>query len=372
MSEKLTEATEKKKSEKARRTGQIISRVQDKWLVRIFTGRDPVTGKRRYHSETIKGKKKAATDYLANALHRLQLGEPLKPTEIAFGDFLDHWLDAKKLTVREISYRQYANVVRIYLRPALGNERLIDHDRLIGAIQKMYGSLQARGISSTTIRYIHALLTSIFDLAMRRELIRRSPMLKVDQPRAERREPSVLDAEQMKTFLRMAESRRESFIFVLAFYTGSRPEEYLGWKWSDVDWTAGTITTQRAIHWRKTGDWYLSETKSAKSNRTIPLTKPLIDRLTLHRTRQLEERMKAGKEWRKHDFIFADEIGEPIAIWRIRTAFNCIIKAAGLPSRVRLYDSRHSCATALMSSGVNPKVVSERLGHSDIDITLHL
>jgi integrase len=77
----------------------------------------------------------------------------------------------------------------------------------------------------------------------------------------------------------------ERALFTVAFYTGSRPCEYLALRWSDVDWQAKTITIQHSIFWRKTGDSYFTEPKTATSKRTIPLSDALIGQLSEHRTR---------------------------------------------------------------------------------------
>jgi integrase len=130
------------------------------------------------------------------------------------------------------------------------------------------------------------------------------------------------------------------------------------------------LTIRRSIVWRRAGDWYTTEPKTAKSRRTIPLTAPILAMLQDHRTRQLEERLRAGSVWKDHGFIFCNKIGEPLTVGSVRYLFKGLLTAAGLPENIRLYDTRHSCATALIASGLNSKVVSERLGHSNVTITL--
>ena len=69
--------------------------------------------------------------------------------------------------------------------------------------------------------------------------------------------------------------------------------------------------------------------------------------------------------------MFADQDGQPLdEQGAVRRRFKAVTKAAGLPETIRLYDLRHSCATLLLAAGVNPKVVSERLGHASIVLTL--
>ena len=89
-----------------------------------------------------------------------------------------------------------------------------------------------------------------------------------------------------------------------------------------------------------------------------------------HLGRQLGEIDAARPLWRENGLIFASEAGEPLDRRYVTThLFKPLLGRAGLP-RVRFHDLRHTCATLLLSKNVNPKVVSEMLGHASIAITL--
>lgn len=93
--------------------------------------------------------------------------------------------------------------------------------------------------------------------------------------------------------------------------------------------------------------------------------------LVAHRLQQAEERLKAGADYQNHDLVFAANEGTPIMIRNlVRRHFKPRLKRANLKESIRLYDLRHSCATLLLSAGENPKVVSERLGHASVSLTL--
>src|SRR5262249_38355567 len=156
--------------------------------------------------------------------------------------------------------------------------------------------------------------------------------------------------------------------FKLAFHVGCRPGELLALKWADLDLEAKTLRINQSIVWRKAGDWYLKRPKTKLSRRTLPLTDSLIELLSVHRKRQLEARMKAGKLWADHGFIFPNEIGEPYTHWVLHDDFKAIANTAGLPENFTTYTTRHTMATLLIASGTNPKAVSERLGHSNVNI----
>lgn len=358
-----------KREPKTRRAGQKVRKGDKKFLLRIFLGRD-AHGKRLYHNEIFFGTSRQADEHLITLQQRRSCGEPLKPSKVTFGEFIDQWLDVVKLRVREDTSFQYERMANTYLRPAFGALRLIDvtDDR----IQKHYSNMMEAGLSAATLSYVHTLLTNIFDLAIRRDKLRRNPMDGIDGPRKEQKEVTAMETNQVRKFLTVAESHNVGLIFSLAFYTGARSCEYLGLKWSDLDLAGKRITIQRSLKWRKGAQWYIAEPKTPKSRRSIPLTDPLLKGLADHRTRQLEEQLKAGSSWQQNDFIFASEIGEPIKSYSIRYLYKKILVEAGLPKNFQLRNTRHSCATALMSSNTNPKVVSERLGHSSVKITLDI
>ena len=154
--------------------------------------------------------------------------------------------------------------------------------------------------------------------------------------------------------------------------SGMRPEEYLGLQWKDIDFENGSATVQRALVWnRKGGGWSLQEPKTSKSRRNVPLPSSVLSELKIRRKKQLEERLRLGQAYQNNDFIFATEIGTPILTSNLmRRHFKPILKEAKLSEKIRLYDLRHSCATLLLAEGENPKVVSERLGHATIVLTL--
>jgi integrase len=247
-------------------------------------------------------------------------------------------------------------------------------------VQSLYDDLRAEGISPTTVAHIHTLLRSVFKLAVLRKRIRESPMDGVKSPRGKKltleqkrkRESKVMTPEQARAFLQAAEQTRFGMLFVLAFHTGCRPGELLGLKWADFD--APLIHVRQTIHWRKIDDprgaWYLDEPKTEDSRRILRLDAETIERLSAHRKRQLEEKLRAGKAWRDHGFIFCDEIGEPYSHSKLQHYCKRILDAAGLPKIFNPYSARHSSATWMIEQGVSAKTVSGRLGHSDVATTM--
>ena len=126
-----------------------------------------------------------------------------------------------------------------------------------------------------------------------------------------------------------------------------------------------TLTTVR-------GEKHFGPPKTGKSRRRVSIDAVTLDALRAHRKAQREQRMAAADVWlNEGDLVFTDELGAPIHPNSFSQAFDRIVRAAEL-QRIRLHDLRHSYATLALKAGVHPKIVSERLGHSTIAITLDL
>lgn len=157
---------------------------------------------------------------------------------------------------------------------------------------------------------------------------------------------------------------------LLIIETGLRPSEYLGLKWTDIDFDKGCLSVNRVVTEKSKGGFYFGETKTARSRRKLPLSDTVVNSLKAHRRNQLEERFKIGKDYQNLDIVFASEIGTPLRRRNlIKRHFKPLLKEAGLPD-ITLYELRHTTATLLLSAGENPKIVSERLGHASVVLTL--
>ena len=350
--------------------GQIISRGEKTWLVRVFLGRDSQTGKRKYHNKTVRGNRKDAQKYLNGVLRDLDLGTFVEPSSMTLNEYLDRWLEtAAKARLSERVFADYKYLLDLYAREVIGGKRISDLRAM--DIQLLYAAMQERGLSSRTVRYVNAVLSSALKQAVKWGVIARNPASLVELPKIQRKEMQALSTEDAVKFLKAAAEDRYSVLFTLALITGMRPEEYLGLQWKDIDLQNGVITVQRAVIERNKIGWYFSEPKTTTSRRSIPIPQSLLQALTKHKHKQLEERLKAGAIYQDYDLVFATREGHPLLRRNIvRRHFKPILKRAGLPESLRLYDLRHSCATLLLAANENPKVVGERLGHASIRMTM--
>jgi integrase len=225
------------------------------------------------------------------------------------------------------------------------------------------------GLSAMIVRHTHSALHNALKQAVKWGLISRNPSDLVTLPKLSHKERRVLTQAEAISFLEATAVMPRGLLFEFALITGMRPEEYLALQWTDIAFERKTATVQRALI-RHKGSWSFHETKTAGSRRTISLPPQVIQKLAAHKREQAESRLKAGSCWQAHGLVFCSEVGTPLSIPSLTYRyFRPILQKANLP-RIRLYDLRHSCATLLLLADENPKVVSERLGHSTIMLTL--
>jgi integrase len=349
--------------------GQLIKKGDNLWLVKIFLRRDPRTGKRKFHAKIIHGTKREAETYKTAILREKDLGRLIEATSITVDEFLNKWLEAAaRPRLRERTFEEYRYNLDRHVRPAFGGVKLSDLRPL--DIELLYSSMRERGLTRTP-RYVHAILSSALKYAVKMRLLLNNPAGAVEAPRYARREMCSFSSEQAVAFLKAAADDSLGVLFAFALSTGMRPEEYLGLQWKDVDLTRGTATVQRTLVLRKGGGWYFGEPKTPRSRRTVPLPASLVRALAEHRRCQMVARLKAGPDYQSRDFVFATDDGAPLNIRNVtQRHFKPLLKKAELPRTIRLYDLRHSCATLLLEANENPKVVSERLGHASVVLTL--
>jgi integrase len=349
--------------------GQIIKRGEKTWTVRIFNGRD-ANGKRKYVNKTIHGTKKDAQKYLTAKLREKDLGVFIEPTRKTLNEHLDEFLKIIKPRIAEQTYNSYERVLRVHLRPKVGELKLPDIKIL--TVQKVYAELQEAELSPRTIHYVHALWSMAMKKAVELGQIANNPCVYAELPRQNRKERKAFSPAQAQKFLECARDDKHGLVFEIALSSGMRPEEYLSLQWSDISFEKGTATIQRALVWRQGGGFTFCEPKTASSRRTIPLPKSILPKLKEHKRRQLEHRLKLGSAYENHNLVFASETGRPLSSRNLtQRHFEKILERAGLKDAgFVLYSLRHSCATLLLSAGENPKIVAERLGHSSVKMTL--
>ena len=342
-----------------------ISRRKDGLYMARYTIQTPTGSKRK----TLYGKTRREVDEkLTKAKADRDGGLVFDADNLKLGEYLGRWLaDSVRDTVRPTTFERYEQMVRLHIRPVLGKVKL---KNLTSAhVRGLYREKLDAGLSPRTVQYVHVTLHKALKQAIADGLIPRNATEAVKPPQVRREEMRPLTAEQVRILFDAAAGDRFEALYVLAVTTGLRQGELLGLKWDDVDLEEGTLRVRRTLTTAKGGP-VLAAPKTKGSRRTVRLSQTALQALKSHLNRQLGDIEEAGDRWRENGLIFASETGEPLDRRLITThRFKPLLKRAELPE-VRFHDLRHTCATLLLSKNVNPKVVSEMLGHASIAITL--
>lgn len=352
--------------------GSIVRRGA-KWAVIVDVGRDAAGHrKQRWHSgfET----KRDASRALTEILGRLQNGSYVEPSKQTVSGFMREWLNATRATVRPSTWASYRLMVEAHIVPGLGAVSLQQLAPPI--LNAFYAELLASGrrngkggLSARTVRYVHMILRRSLSEAVRWQRLTRNVADQADPPHPHaNREMRTWTAFELRSFLEHVSPHRFYAAFVLAGTTGMRRGEVLGLRWRDLDLDAGRAAISQTL--LSVGyTVFFSTPKTAKGRRSIALDAVTVASLREHRRRQLKERLAFGAGYGDQDLVFVREDGTPVHPDYFSERFERAGKDAGLP-RIRLHDLRHTHATLALQAGVHPKVVSERLGHATVGITL--
>jgi integrase len=197
-----------------------------------------------------------------------------------------------------------------------------------------------------------------------------NPVDAADPPKAsaEQRKLPAWSAQQLFAFLESVKGERLYGLWHFLAMTGCRRGEALGLQWCNVDLENARVTIDKALV--EVGEEIqLSEPKSARGRRTIALDPETVAVLRAHHRSQAQERLRCGASWSDSGFVFVTEDGCSLTPWRISMAFQQLRRRAGLP-QIPLHGLRHTYASVALSSGINPRIVSGRLGHSTVAFTL--
>lgn len=341
--------------------GSIYKRDDGRWAG-VFS----VEGARKF----VYGKtRQEAQRKLQAKLRDLEAGLPLVSEKQTVEHFLRDWLEMIKPTIEESTWKRHREYCHLHIIPRLGRYKLAALTPQ--QVQGLYSERLMSGLSGTTVNHMHDTLHKALERALRLGLVVRNVTELVDVPRADPAEIHPLSRAETHVLLDVVRADRLGALYVLAVATGMRQSELLGLRWSDIDFDAGVVRVRVQLKRLLNGTWAFKEPKTKRSRRQIALALPAIEALRKHQARQCEERLLVGDAWKDPNLIFSSTIGTPLFARNVVRSFKALLERGALPD-VRFHDLRHTCATLLLSARVNPKVVSEMLGHASIAITLDI
>ena len=354
-------------------TGSIRRRSKNSWELAIDLGRD-AGGKRKRKFVSVKGTKAQAQKKLRELLTTLDKGKNIESSIITVGELLEVWLEEISTQKGPSTVDGYRTIVTAHLIPALGSIRLAKLNAL--HIEQYYKKALSEGrrdgkggLSARTVHHHHWLLSGALKFARRKKLVSNNVIEEVNPPKPSRYEPVMLNPEEVEHLLASAKEYGPPYyqLMYAAVYTGMRRGELLGLRWRDVDVDLATLNVVQNLQ-RVGGKFIVKEPKTPRSRRNLALTPDLAILLRQYKAHQEGQLASLGLSFEDTHLVFSHYDGSPLDPSTVSHTCKKIVKRAGLESR--FHDNRHAFATLMMSFGVNPKVVSEMLGHSTIATTM--
>jgi integrase len=372
--------------------GHIRQQGSGSWEIKFDLGRDPVTERRITKYVTFRGTKRGAQDELTRLLSQRNDGTYVEPTKMTVAQYLRHWLEAdidRRVAARTAA--RHREIVEKNILPRLGHvplrkltavhieafEAELQREGWVKARAKpnikdsaSSPSQEKRGLSAQTVLHIHRTLSQALSHAVRVGVLFKNPAQQVRPPRPPNREIRILGKGEIGTVL---EAARDTVLYapiLVAVTTGVRRGELLGLRWSDIDFSSGTLTVNQSLE-RIRGKLAFKPPKTKTSRRTITLPATTIESLRQHYKSQLEQRLKLGLGRDPRDLVFTRADGEPMDLDTLSKAFGRLVAETKV-TQITLHGLRHTHISHLLMDGMHIKLVSERAGHANISTTLRL
>lgn len=356
-----------------------------KWYYYFDIG--TIDGKRKRIERVGGNTKKEALESLRKALCEYDgSGSYIEESKIMFADFLDYWLEHYvKINCKYLTHRNYTNIVKVHLKPALGMYKL---KAITPAILQTYlNNLQKEGYAKTSVDNFKGVLSNIFKYAVYpMQYLKENPMQYVKTPKYDLKKENklkIISLDDYKRILnRFPEGHKLNIPIQIAFHTGLRAAEVCGLTWDNINFKEKTLTVDKILLTKDGGENELQTPKTKSSYRTIAIGDTLLNVLKQHKKKQMENRLKYGEFYidnknidykdyqtaKESGFICKSENGEIVTTLSVRHLSQVVNKQLKIP--FSFHSLRHTHATMLIEAGANMKDVQERLGHSRLSTTM--
>jgi integrase len=324
-----------------------------------------VSGKRKQIKKRGFRTKREAQRALTEVENAVNRGTFVEPSRMSYGDYLEQWMNGRKHNLSRQTHSINMSYIRNHIIPSLGNIRM--SEIRANAISNFVTELHQKGLAGSTAKRIYNIVNASLNHAERTEIIPKNFASLVETPRVQRKELQVWDIDEIQKFLDNSRGNRYYIAFHLALMTGMRQGEILGLRWEDVDFETKLLSIVQTLS--HDGKEIMVGAKTKSSVRNIALDDNTIEELRKHRKMLIEEKLKTGSMYKDSGLVVCTSIGTKQLPRSLVKVHDKLLKASGL-SKITFHDLRHTHATLLFKNNTHPKVVSERLGHSSIQMTL--
>ena len=319
--------------------GNIRKRKDGRWEGRYTVGHDPETGKAII--KNVLGKTQAEVkEKLKTAIEENVGIDYGKAKSFTVGSWLEVWMENyARIKLRPSTFKTSQGFLRNHIKPQIGSiplaeltsldlQKFCKHLLEGGRVDRIEAKKKPKGLAPKTVRNIHQMICSAYNLAMEQKLVNKNPTQGCALPKVEHKEMKTLTADQLSAFFREAKETGVYELYYLDLATGLRRGELLGLKWTDMDFNRGVLKIQRAIS-RQNGRVEVAPLKTKNAYRTLPLSADAIDVL------KAQKNKVGSSEW-----VFPSPTGGPMSPDSVLHMLQRVLKRAGLP-RIRFHDLRH-------------------------------
>jgi len=324
-------------------------------------------GERKY--EQVNGTFKQAEKVLRERLVAIETGEYVGKKKLTTSAYLQDWLETYAVTnCTAKTVQGYKQSINCYTA-AIASITLQKLDAT--HIQPIYAGMIKRGLSNRTADALHKALSIALNTAIKQGILKRNPLDNVIAPKVAKKEVEVWDAEMRAKAMTVLKGSQYGDFYQLGLMTGMRRGELAGLKWANVNLANKQLQVVNTLQ-RITGQGLVNgQPKTERSRRSIALSTDTVALLHEIRGKQMTQQLEVADAWTDSGYVFTSADGMPVDPNLATRAFKKVLASAGLP-KLTIHGLRYTHATILLEQGVNPKVVSERLGHASVATTMDI
>lgn len=327
-------------------------------------------GKKKQKSQGSYANKKDADKKLIEVKNSINLDSFIIPQNITFVERFKKYNLDRKNTLSENTFYSREVMLKKHIKPYWGDTKLCDIT--IGSYQNFINKIYSSDYSDSTKKAICKTANTVLKECYRCREIKTPITDFVKIPKFKKpEEVSVYSIEEIKLILKEAKNRNNPGLEIainLFVFGGLRRGETLGLTWDCVDFDNNRIKIENNLQYIAGKGLVMTDTKTTSSNREISLPASVMDLMKKERIRQNKLKLKSMLH-KKYDTVVIDRKGDCYTTTSFQGVYQTLIKKTGLEYK-KIHALRHSNVSILIANGIDVKTISERLGHSSIDITL--
>ncbi len=300
---------------------------------------------------------------------------------LPFTDYIEKWLNSARPSLATTTFQSYSNMIKARILPYFQPLGLELREVTPQHIEDFYQTILDDNCTTNTVIHYHSILRKAMQVAVKKDIIPKNPVDKVQRPKKNVFHGNFYTEEEMMTLFDALSGDPLELCVKIAAYYGLRRSEVLGLRWDAIDLERKTISINHKVIEAEVDGKFIpvgeDVLKTKSSFRTLPLI-PAVEKLLLAEKEKQEmfRRLFKKSYCRDYlDYICVDQTGNLLRPNYVTEHFAWLIQKYDL-KKIRFHDLRHTCASLLLSNGISMKQIQIWLGHSTFattaDIYAHL